>query len=187
MSIEFGNLLKIPRGTPGLEPLQIELQEIQNLELRKEEIAIANKSTALELMSSFIKACDILNKHIARVSFEYNQSVKYLKQREAIVLLDVAPAVLTQKKAGNSQDLRKAVVSTDGEYLELFEKSEIIKSTYVYLKGKLKTFEMAYQSVKKVYYNEDMFEANQHDLRTEYETSSDESLVDESGLGRAIY
>lgn len=181
MNFEIGKLLKVPRGTPGLDPLQIELGEISLLEDRKQEIAFANKSTALELMSAFIKACDILHRQIVQINYEYTQAVKQVKLREAVVMLEIANDVLKQKGLGSSADLRKAVVLSDKEYQSYSQTAEVLEATYEYLRGKIKTFEMAYQSVKKVYYNEDSFEQNQHALR-EVDESSHSEIV-----GRSSY
>mgnify|MGYP001560620278 CR=1 FL=1 len=152
MSFEIGKLLKVPRGTPGIPPLELELSEIIAIEKRKPEVAYVNKETAPELMYIFNSAYCEITRMMANISYEYNQSVKFANKRKAVVTLDVAPEVLKEKGyQKTSEDLRKAVLDQDEEYLTLLDKVYALEAAYEFLKGKAKGFEQDYQSVKKIY------------------------------------
>lgn len=149
--MNYGTLLKVPRGTPDLAPMELELGEIAAIERRKIEVAVVNKETAPELMMMFNNAyCDVL-RYMSQVSFEYNMAVKYANKRKAVVNLDVAPEIFKQKNLKSSEDLRNSVLALDEEFLALQDKVYMLEAVYEFLKAKAKGFEMAYHSVKKIY------------------------------------
>ncbi len=160
----LGKLLKIPRGTPDMAPMEIELGEIEAIELRKPEMAYVNRETAPELMYVFNKGYSDTFRLMINISFEYTQAVKHANKRKAIVTLEVAPDILAKKGLRTSEDLRKAVIDSDDEYLALQDKVHIIEAAYEFLKGKAKGFEMAYQSVKKIYDAQNSSLGNMHNL-----------------------
>lgn len=155
--IVLGTLLKIPRGTPNMPPLEFELGEVNSLEARKNEISFATKVTAPELMQIFNSGYCMVQRMMAQISFEYTQAVKHANKRKSIVILEVAPVMLQQKgliskksPAGN-EDLRNAVLNQDQEYLDLTDKVNMLEAAYEFLKSKAKGFEMAYSAAKKIF------------------------------------
>ncbi len=157
MQIEIGSLLKIPRGTPNLAPLEFELGELLKTEDRKKEIAYVNKDTAPELLMVFNEGYCSVKRMMNQVNLEYINSKKFADQRRAIVILDVVPEVLkskglaTSRSPGGSEDLRKAVLDLDEEYATLMNIVAVLETAYEFLNIKAKGFEMAYHSVKKIY------------------------------------
>lgn len=167
---EIGTLLKVPRGTPGLVPLELDMEHIKTIEKRSPEVAYVNKETAPELLSTFNQAyCEVL-RMMTQIAFEKTQAVKYADMRKAIVILEVAPAKLkekglaTQRSPGGSEDLRQAVLALDTEFLDLQDKVNMIQSVYDFLKVKAKNFENSYNSVKKIYDVRNGALGNQHQI-----------------------
>ncbi len=168
-----GTLLKIPRGSPGLAPMSIELQEILDVEKRMIEISYVNKQSAFELMSTFIIAASELRKILSKIKFEYSQAVKHAQKRRSIILLDEAPEILEKKGLSSSKDLRDAVVDQDLEYFNLSQVVDTLEATHEYLRGKLKDFEEACRAVKKVFSNDDRFDDDSQNLHTTYNSDSE--------------
>jgi hypothetical protein len=157
MQIEIGNLLKVPRGTPNLEPMEFELGSLLKVENRKAEIAYVNKETAPELLTAFNEAYCATKRMMNQINLEYMNSKRYADQRRAIVILDVVPEVLkrkglsTTRSPGGSEDLRKAVLDLDTEYNALLDIVAVLETAYEFLNIKAKGFEWAYHAVKKIY------------------------------------
>jgi hypothetical protein len=189
MQLELGTLLKIPRGTPGVEPLEFELNEIMQSEDRKHDIISVNKETAPELMYVFNKAyCSVL-RMLSQISFEYSQAVKYANKRKSEVILDIAPdflknkGLLSSRSPAGSEDLRKAVLDQDEQYLKLQDVVSMLEAAHEYLKGKTRGFEMAYHSVKKIY---DVSNSNLGSLNLNH-GHQDEEVFNEFSTGKARY
>lgn len=149
-NLELGDFLRIPRGTPNTHPLEFDLKDIEKIELRKSEIAFANKETAPELMQTFNKAYCAVTRMMAQISYEYAQAKKYAEKRKSVVVLDIAPSELNRRNLRSSEDLRLAVLNIDEEYLGLTDKVDMLEAVYEFLRGKAKGFEMAYHSSKKI-------------------------------------
>ncbi len=170
---DFDKTLIVPRGTPGLAELRIDLTEINYAQSRSKELAYVNKETAHELMHTFDKAADITNKLLLQVLSEYEQAITNTNKRKAIVILDVAPEelkkrnLITARSPAGSEDLRNAILDCDEEYLKLQEVLNTLKVTYRYLKGKLEMFERNYYAAKKSLDLEKSIGRNVHDLRNE--------------------
>lgn len=155
--MEFLGILTIPRGLPGLSPLQLDLGEIIQIETRIQEIAMITPVKAPELMAVFNHAYAELVKMVASVEFELELAKKHANEVKAVVLLDKAPAILkekgltTGKSPGGSEDFRQAVLDCDSDWQRAQEKIIQLKCILTLLEGKQKSIDMAYTAVKKVY------------------------------------
>lgn len=171
MQLELGVTLSLPRGTPDLSTLIIDLENINRLEARMAEIGGATKETAAELMQAFNEGYSELTKAMAKISYEYNQALKNSNKRRGIVLIDIAPEKLknkglaTSRSPGGSEDLRKAVLDTDEEYLKLLDVLYALEAAYEFLKGKAKSFENAYKTTSNIFYVHNNALGNSHHLR----------------------
>lgn len=146
----LGGLMKVPRGTPDVAPLEFDLTELEKIELRKSEISYANKETAPELMYIFNDGYCKITRIMAQISYEYTQAKKFAEKRKSTVILDVAPSELNKRSLRSSEDLRQAVLNIDESYLALMDTVNFLEAVYERLRGMCKSFEMAYQSAKKV-------------------------------------
>jgi hypothetical protein len=181
---ELGTLLKLPRGTPDVPPLVFELSEIEAVEKRQHEITFANKETVPELMHIFNKAYCAVSRMMAQVSYEYTQAKKWADKRKGVVLLDVAPGIISKKGLKSSDDLRKAVLDQDEEYLALVDKVNMLEAAHQYLRSKSKGFEMSYQSAKKILDQSNNGLGNTHNM---YSLGVEESNEDKPLIGRPKY
>lgn len=157
MQLEIGKLLICPAGTPNTPDKTFEMGEIHALEARQQEIATVSKVTAPELMQAFINGYGHSSRTQIQLEWELTQALKHLEERRAVVNLDIAPAYLQEKgltrpsNPAGSEDQRKSVLAKDKEYGLLQDRVAMIEAATEYLKTKTKSFEMSYQSVKKVY------------------------------------
>jgi hypothetical protein len=152
-----GKIIHVPRGAPGETSFELDLSNVLSIEMRQPEVATVNKETAPELMFIFNKGYSEVSRMMTKVSFEYNQALKFANKRKSVVTLEVAPTILKEKNLVNarspagSEDLRRAVLEQDDEYLALVDKVHIIEAFYEFLKTKQKSMEMSYYSCRKIY------------------------------------
>jgi hypothetical protein len=170
-SMTIGQVLVVPRGTPNLEPLRFDLTNINHAEKRKSELAYVNKETSSDLQQLFNRAyCEVL-RMMVQISFEYGQATKFANKRRSVVILDIVPELLvkkglaTTKSPAGSEDLRRAVLEQDDEYLQLTDKTQSLKAFHELLKSKAKGFEMAYHTAKKVFDAANGSLGSHHELR----------------------
>ena len=148
--------LNCPLGD-GRDYLYINMTEIYTIEARKIEVACVTKTKAPELMQIFERGYSEVSRILPRVAYELSVAEDERNKRAAVVHLDEAPRILKEKGLANSRnpagsaDLREAVLNQDQEYLRLKDRVEQIKAVYEFLKLRLKGFEMAFSSVKKIY------------------------------------
>lgn len=143
-------LFLVPRGNPGLTPLQLNMQTIIDAEHRVGEVAIMTPEKAPEMLATFNRAYLDLTRMLSYLELEANSAARHVNLRRSLLLLDIAPKTLADKHLATSKDLRDAVVDADHEYQELLERQGTIKAFQTLLEGKKKGIEMAYTSVKKI-------------------------------------
>jgi hypothetical protein len=139
----------------GSQPLCIDLSKVYSIEARIEEVAFVTPTKAPELLARFNEGYLFLHKQICLLEYELVQATREANKIRSIVLLDRVPVILEQKGLGGknragSEDLRNAILDGDEEYQSARETVEQVSCIIELLKGKLKAFEMAYTSVKKL-------------------------------------
>lgn len=137
-------------------PQVIDLTEVNRIEARVEEVAFVTAAKAPELMARFNEAYLYVHKHICLLEYELVRAQRQANKIRSIILLDKAPVILEQKgllsgrsKSG-SEDLRNAILDQDEEYQEALDQTHKVECIIELLRGKLKGFEWAYTSVKKI-------------------------------------
>lgn len=140
--------LRIP-NEDGTER-SIPLGYILNAEVRQAEVAIVTPHKAPELLTIFNEAWRNVHDLVTELTNEHNQAQKVADKRKAVILLEVVPKVLKEKDLSTSADIRQAIIDTDSAYEKASERADYIDCVVEYLKGKLKSFENAYNSVKKI-------------------------------------
>lgn len=149
------SIIEVPRGKLG-KPIQVDLKSIVEAERRIEDIATVTTMKAPELLYTFNKAWKDLHEVVTRVKTEKTIAEIEMARVKGELILDHVPQVLKDKglwrasSPAGSEDLRQAVLDTTPAYLEIQEKVNQINGAYEFLKGKLDSFRMAYESVKKI-------------------------------------
>src|SRR4051812_24586198 len=91
MELSLGNILKCPAGTPGRDPVTIEMHEIYRLEARQQEVAHVNKVTAPDLMQAFVDGYGRSGRAHMQLEWELKQAQQCAEERKAVIYLEVAP------------------------------------------------------------------------------------------------
>jgi hypothetical protein len=145
-----------PEAFPGLAPLQIDLANVYKAESRIPEVAFVTPQKAPELLALFIDAYSSLSKHLVALDFERSQAERAANKIRGIIMLDKIPGILAEKGLASSrsplgsEDVRQAILDTDIEYTTALDKIDALSAGVELIKGKLKSVEMAYTSVKKI-------------------------------------
>ncbi len=151
--------LVCPPIREGATPLTLDISEILVSEQRQDEIAIVSKAKAPELLAEFNRSWRELSKMIAMLSSEKNHAQKAVDKRVAVLQLEEVPGLLKEKGLSSTADTRAAVITLDPERERLQDIVDQMDAIIELLKGKLKSFENAFTSVKKIM-GEDSFMSN---------------------------
>ncbi len=149
--------MTVPAGTPGEQPLRLDIAEILSLEARKEEAATVSKVKAPELMAAMERGYSCASRLLTMVTWEVKKAESAVLKRRSIVVLEIAPQYLqerglvTGRSPGGSEDQRTSVLSTDAEFVALSDNVDQLKAVQEFLKIKVRGFEMTFSAIKKVY------------------------------------
>lgn len=151
MSFEMSaSELVCPAGKASDPPVVINMTAILTSEARQEEIASVTPLKAPELLRAFNVAWRDLHDIIVKLESEHLAAERVLAKRKAVLILDVVPGILKEKTLTSNEANRDAVITLDPEFQVLQDTVDQIDTVVQYLKGKLKAFEMAFTSVKKI-------------------------------------
>ncbi len=145
-----GSELVCPRGKVGENPIVLDIGAILQSELRQDEVATVTKFKAPELLAEFNKSWRELHKLFVQLQSEKLKAEKAVEHRRAVLLLEVVPGKLAERKLTSNDAYREAIITLDLPYQAARDTADEIEAVCEYLKGKLKSFENAYSSVKKI-------------------------------------
>ena len=154
------NVIRVPRAHEGLSPIFLDMKQIYIAYNRLNEIAFVNSARAPELLVLFTKAYLDTHRYYSLLEYELSVANRKAEEAKAIAILDKLPEVsvskgwATTRSPLGSEDIRQAFLAKDLDYQKALDLVENIKAHSVYLKGLLKGFENAYNSVKKIIGNE---------------------------------
>lgn len=146
-------MIVIPRGTPNLPPIHLDMTEIYNCENRVYEVRSVNPVTAVELRALFNSAANLSGKYIAWIEYEINMAKKQFDLAKATVILDKAPEEFKRLKDTGikyNEDFRDALVARDRECQEASDKISHLTAIKAFIDSKLKTFIRSYYSCDSI-------------------------------------
>lgn len=156
-----------PRADSSIEAIVIDLRAILVAESRMIEVQSVTPAKSAELCMAFTISWRDLHQNICFLEAEKLKAQRVVDCRKAILLLEVIPEMLKNKKASSNDDNRKAVIALDEEHTRAQETVDQITAIIELLKGKMKAFEMSYTTVKKMMGASDTFNyLNRNDHRT---------------------
>ncbi len=153
--------LTVPSGVDETKDITIDLAAILVSEIRQGEVAFVTPMKAPELLAEFSKSWRDLHQVVVQLGHEKLQADKAAARRRAVIVLEIAPAKLKLLDIRDSVDTREAVILTDPDFERLQERADKLAAAVEFLKGKLKAFENAFTSVKKVM-GEDAYNMQNH-------------------------
>lgn len=161
-----------PRGSGEGSPIVIDLKAILIAESRVIEVQAVTPTKAGELLATFNVSWRDLHQNIVFLEKEKNDAERSLNRTRSTIVLDKVPDILKAKGLTNNEHHREAVVTLDPDYQSAEERMQIITAISELLKGKLKSFEMAYNSVKKLLGESAFNYLNRNDHRTSGDTGT---------------
>ena len=185
---ENSGIFRVPKGTPGAGHLELDLTEVRQLEARKDEVGSVNKAKAQELLRAMEKGYSAIANMLPMVSLELNRAEQAADERKAVVMLDEAPRILAEKglirpsNPSGSADQRENILALDSEHKKLRENVDLLKATQELLKGKMRGFEMSFQSVKKVFDTPDAYVAGGHIINIPSRAEAGDELDSQGSL-----
>lgn len=147
---EANQAIVCPRAGQGTSAIVIDLKAISKNEARICEVQSVTPMKAGELLSIFNISWRDLHRDISYLEKEKNDAERDLTRIRSTLILDKVPGILKEKGLTNNEHHREAVVALDPDYQRAEDILDQIKAIIELLKGKLKSFEMAYTSVKKL-------------------------------------
>jgi hypothetical protein len=189
--IQSNGMVIIPT-IPGLdEPeMRADLRRVYQTLARTDEVGRVTPMKAQELMSAFNKAFLVIGRVAAVVGTRKQRAIENLKQVEAEIVLDTAPAILKAKGVRDSKESREAVCALDPKYQEAARLRDLLTALHEVFKHNMKSLEMSYSATKKVL--GDKPQGNLGDMRSLLNGLMDENVrlgdsEDNNPFGEAKY
>ena len=145
-----GTTVKLPGPKPGTPDIVLELGAILIAEQRQNEVAFVTPIKAPELLALFNATWRDVDKLVKELVAARIQAERELERRRATLLLNEVEDILKTCKISSTKDTRDAAIALDKTYQDLQDRVDQIEAAGEYLKGKLKSFENAFTSVKKI-------------------------------------
>jgi hypothetical protein len=155
-----------PRGSGQGEPIVVDMKAILIAESRVIEVQSVTPAKAGELLAAFNMSWRDLHQHIVYLEKELNDAERAVNRIRATITLERANAILEEKGLKHTKDNVEAVIQLDPDFIAADERREKIAALIEWFKGKLKSFEMAYTSVKKLLGESAFNFLNRNDHRT---------------------
>jgi hypothetical protein len=145
-----GTTLSLPSATKDLPDRILNLGEILTAEARQREVAMVTPVKAPELLYTFNYAWLETDKLVKGLAADLVKAKAQVEKRKARILLYEAEDFLKTRNVASTKDSRDAVIVLDPEYETLQDRVDQIFAAQEWLKGKMKSFENSYSSVKKI-------------------------------------
>ena len=144
--------LTIPNPDPRGDSIVIryDMKRVFEAEARIEEISFISNTKAPELLTKFSLAMKDLGEHLADLGYRESVAKRKMRERRAVVVMEVIPAKLAEKKLSNNDTNREAVIDLDPEYSAATDVLNQIESSFILIREKLRGIESAINSTKKV-------------------------------------
>jgi len=145
------NELQLPNPDPSDTNLTLRynMTKISRAESRLHEIAFVTPSKGAELLSVLNEALRDLGNHLGDLSYRESVAKLQVKRRRAVVVLEVIPTKLAEKKLSANDTNREAIIDLDPEYAILCDVQAQLEAGFVFIREKLRSMESAINSVKK--------------------------------------
>ena len=145
-----GTTVRLPGPTADSAELVLNLEKVFLAEVRQGEVATVTPFKAPELLAFFNKIwldLDEMIKDLVAAETKAEQEVGRVRAR---LLLNEVEAIIKEKKVASTKESRDAVIVLDQRYIDAQDRVDAIHATAEWLKGKMKSFENSYTSVKKI-------------------------------------
>lgn len=143
-------ILSIPNPkNVGELRLKYDLKNVFTADVRVAEIAFITPTKGPELLTLFCVAIRDLAGYLADLQYQSTIAAKKKRERRAVVVVDIIPTKLAEKKLSNNDTNREAVVELDPEYSVLADIEAEIDAAYTYIREKFRTMESHLNAAKR--------------------------------------
>ena len=142
--------LTVPGGVEGTKDIVLDLAAILTAEARQKEVATVTPMKAPELLATFAESWRDLDKIVKFLTAAKIAVERVMVRRASEMILGEIPEMLKALDITSTKDTRDACIALDPETIKMQERFDQIVAAGEYLKGKQKSFENSYSSVKKV-------------------------------------
>lgn len=129
---------------------RLDLAGIAREEARLAEVATVTAHKAPELLAAYNDAWLSLQRTSAFLQRELGIAEDLVKQTRARVVIDEVPGIIESKGLTDAKDVREAVVEVHPDYRRARQIEHALRCVSELVKGKMKAFENAFTSVKKI-------------------------------------
>jgi hypothetical protein len=144
------NELSIPNPKKeGDLRLKFDMRSTFAAESRVEEIAFVTPSKAPELMATMSAALRDLSSHLAHLHFHAGIAAKKVRERRAVVVTEIIPTKLAEKKLSNNDSTREAIIELDPEYSAVSEVELEVEAAQIFVREKFRSVESHLNAIKK--------------------------------------
>jgi hypothetical protein len=138
------------RGEATVLTLKYDMTRVFDAENRIAEISWLSTSRAPELLTKLSLALIDLGKYLSDLSYREAVAKRKARERRAVVVIEVIPSKLAEKKLSNNDTNREAVVDLDPEYSAASDVHSQIEAAFILVREKLRGMESAINAAKKV-------------------------------------
>jgi hypothetical protein len=144
------NNLSIPNPkNDGSVRLMYNLENVIAAESRLHEIAFVTPSKGPELLTLFSVALRDLSTYVADLQYQCALASKKKRERRAVVVTEIIPVKLAEKKLSNNDTNREAVVELDPEFSAWCDVEAEVEAAYTYVREKFRNMESHLNAVKR--------------------------------------
>ncbi len=141
--------LVIP-GSQGSQDILLDITKTRESEQRFIEAKDLNPVTYVDLEHTFNESYRELKRHHATIGWALAQAEKNVEIAKANVLLDKYPDFIKDKdKKSDNQDMRKAFMMRDPEYLAALDRVDMLKALESSIDGRIKVLENVCRYMRK--------------------------------------
>jgi len=169
--------ITVPNPKKTGTPIKYDMSNVATAESRVHEIAIVTPAKAPELMATFSQACFTLGRYAADLFLQHRMAEKRTEDRKAVLIVDVIPTQLEQKKLGSNETNRQALLTLDPEYSDATVAEAETEAALIYVERKLRDMEGALNAVKRA---AEIMNAIQYRSNPNLSTSGMEEALEES-------
>lgn len=142
--------LVVPNPLKDLAPLVYDLEVVSGAEERINEIAVVTPTKAPELLALFSQSCLQLARCLGDLYLQYSFAKRRVSERRAIMIIDVIPEKLKDKKLPQNEMNRQALLDLDEEYSRAILVENQLDAALELIKNRLRLMEGNISAVKKV-------------------------------------
>lgn len=144
------NQLSIPNPKAnGSLRISYDLTNVLAAETRLHEIAIVTPTKGPEMLMLFSLGLRDLSGYVSDLQYQSSVASKKKRERRAVVVVDIIPTKLAEKKLSNNDTNREAVIELDPEYSVWCDVEAEIEAAYTYVREKFRNMESHLNAVKR--------------------------------------